>query len=354
MTTGGRLTRLARTRRLYTGEPYQLTRDALHGGDNRSPIPRADGAQARLEGEVLARLGTGGQWWRHPLGIAFVHPGSDSALVRLDSHTRFSSGTPYPRSAHALDRLLPSAEPEVQVTGVIGLRVAGIRGADLHLTLSGSDARVVLRGVPGTRWEPLLEERRLRCEEAGCPPLWRSPSLTDYEKADISAFGESWRAERDLDWLGSALLRRVGLFHTAGTAYSTRSWITGDEWIFELDTVLEAPPGHDDFLGRLMDPVWGPALRVDRFHCSCHERRDPDDRFYLRQCTYHLKHRALPRGGLQLRFRHGHAVYGSDARATLEDLGSPTKWLDRVLPVRASRPPVPSARRVPGLQTEGR
>ncbi|MFH9064337.1 hypothetical protein ACH4GM_24410 [Streptomyces coeruleorubidus] len=329
MTMGGRLTKLARTRQMYTGEPFQVTRNTMQGGDNRRPIPGATGAQAHLEAEVLAKLGTGGQWWSHPLGVARVRPASDWALVQLDGHTPFSNGTLYPRSAHALDRLLPSAEPDVQVYGVIGLRVAGTEGADLHLTLSGGSSRVILRGVTGTRWEELLDERWHRYEEAGSLPLWQSPTLTDHEEADVNS--EWWRAERDLDWLGSALLRRIAIFHTSSSAYSTRSWITGDEWIFELDTVIDVQPGHDDFLKRLMDPVWGPALRIDRYHCSCDEPRDPGDRLYLRQCTYHLTHRELPLGGLQLRFRHGHAVYGSDARSVLKSIG-PLKWLDRVLP----------------------
>ncbi|MFG3016369.1 hypothetical protein ACGFZB_39200 [Streptomyces cinerochromogenes] len=329
-----------------------MARDALHGGDNEHPVPDVAGDQARLEAEILAKLGTGGQWWSHPLGIAHVRPASASALVQLDSHTTFSSGTRYPRSAHALDRLLPSAEPGVQVTGVIGLRVADIEGADLHLTLSGSACRVVLRGTPGTRWDVLLDERWHRYEEAGCPPLWRSPSLTDYESRDIHGFAETWKAERDLDWLGSALLRRIALFHTAGSAYSTRSWITGDEWIFELDTVLEVPLGHDHFLTRLTDSVWGLALRITRHHCSCAEPRDPHERFYLRQCTYHLTHPVLPLGGLQLRFRHGHPVYGSDIRTTLERLGSPSKWLDRVLPTTGSEARTVSHRRDPSVRAE--
>ncbi|MEU8471149.1 hypothetical protein AB0F30_25160 [Streptomyces sp. NPDC029006] len=337
MTMGGRLTRLARTRQQYTGEPFQVSRHALHGGDNQRPVTEATGDQAHLEAEVLAKLGTGGQWWSHPLGIAHVRPAFQSALIQLDSHTRFRRGTPYPRTAHALDRLLPSAEPGVQVTGVIGLRVASIEGVDLHLSLSGTTSRVILRGVPGTRWDELLDERWHRWKEAGCPPLWRSPSLTDHEEADILGHPETWKDERDLDWIGSALLRRVALFHTWSSAYSTRSWITGDEWIFELDTVLGVPLGHDVFLERLLDPVWGLPLRVDRHHCSCAERRDPDEGVHLRQCTYHLRYIGLPRGGLQLRFRHGHAVYAStDLRAVLESVGSPVKWLDRVLPASSS------------------
>ncbi|MFI2757418.1 hypothetical protein ACH5A3_00865 [Streptomyces echinatus] len=353
MTMGGRLTRLARTRQQYTGEPFQVTRNALHGGDNGRPLPDTTGDQARLEAEVLAKLGTGGQWWSHPLGIAHVRPGPGSAVVQLDSHTRFSRGTPYPRSAHALDRLLPMAEPGVQVAGVIGLRVAGVEGADLHLTLSGSTCRVVLRGVPGTRWEELLDERWHRATEAGCPPLWYSPSLTSHESADIRNHGETWRDERHLDRLGSALLRRVALFHTSSSAYSTRSWITGDEWIFELDTVLGVPLAHDHFLARLMDPVWGLPLGVDRQHCSCGERRDPDERFYLRQCTYHLTYAARPHGGLQLRFRHGSAVYGSDARGTLKSVGSPMKWLDRVLPSSSPGLSAVTGRRRPARGSTG-
>lgn len=48
-------------------------------------------------------------------------------------------------SSHALDRLLPYAEPGIQVNGVMGLRVVDIDGADLHLGLVNSKSRTNAR-----------------------------------------------------------------------------------------------------------------------------------------------------------------------------------------------------------------
>ncbi|GGX72819.1 hypothetical protein GCM10010324_17800 [Streptomyces hiroshimensis] len=333
MTSGGRLIKLARTRQLYTGEPFHVAKETVRGGNNRSPLPVASVRQARLEAETFAKLCGGGQWWAHPFGIASVQAEAKSAVVYLDSHTTFRSGDPYPRSAHALDDLLPGAELGVQVNGIVGLRVAGIEGPDLHLTLAGGECHLILRGTAGTDWAEELDERWHRLEKAGSPPLWQEPQLTSHEETHIRDYPRVWRAHRGLDWLGSALLRRIAVFHTSSTAYSSRSWIHDDEWIFELDTVRGIKLDHDAFLSRLMDPLWGIPLRIHSQHCSC----DPDHQLghstYTLQCTYHLAHPDTNgRGGLQLRFRHGPGAYSGGTRSTLERLGSPAKWLDRVLP----------------------
>ncbi|MFF0158242.1 hypothetical protein ACFYRY_12030 [Streptomyces sp. NPDC005263] len=332
MTSGGRLEKLARTRQLYTGEPFSTAKSAMRGGDNRYPIHSSPLSQAHLEAQVFAKLCGGGQWWTHPLGLSHVQSTTQSAIVHLDSHTTFSSGTLYARSGHVLDQLLPCAEPGVQVNGVIGLRVVGIDGSDLHLTLAGSECHLVLRGMPGTDWAEELAERWRRYEKAEAPPLWQQPKLTAFEDAHIRDYPETWTAERNLDWLGSALLRRIAIFQTSSTAYSTRSWITGDELIFELDTVRGIRLEHDIFLRRLMDPVWGLPLRIEHQHCSCKPGQELGDSTYTLQCTYNLVHRSMTSGGLQLRFRHGPGVYTGGTRIKLESLGSPTEWLDRVLP----------------------
>ncbi|WP_159047605.1 hypothetical protein [Streptomyces sp. WM6378] len=269
--------------------------------------------------------------------------------MHLDSHTTLTNGTSYARSGHALDQLLPSAEPGIQVNGVVGLRVVGINGPDLHLTLAGSECHLVLRGIPGTDWAEELHERWLRYEKAEAPPLWQNPKLTAFENSHIRDYPETWAAERGLDWLGSALLRRVAIFQTSSTAYSTRSWITGDEWIFELDTVRGIKLEHDAFLRRLMDPVWGLPLRIEYQHCSCNPEQELGDSTYTLQCTYNLGHRSMASGSLQLRFRHGPGVYAGGTRIKLERLYSPSEWLDRVLPKRspdvASSSDTPSAAR---------
>ncbi|MER7573086.1 hypothetical protein [Streptomyces sp. NPDC126514] len=332
MTSGGRLQQLARTRQLYTGEPFAVAKNAMRGRNNLHPIHSSPLPQAHLEAELFAKLCGGGQWWAHPLGLSHVQSTTKSAVVHLDSHTTFGSGTPYARSSHALDQLLPSAEPGVQVNGVVGLRVVGIDGSDLHLTLVDSECHVVLRGIPETDWAEALDERKRRYERAEAPPLWQQSKLTSFEEAHIRDYPETWKAERGLDWLGSALLRRIAIFQTFSTAYSTRSWITGDEWIFELDTVRGIRLEHDVFLRRLMDPVWGLPLRTERRHCSCRPERELGDSRFTLQCTYNLVHSGRNRGGLQLRFRHGPRVYAGGTRSKLEALGSPIRWLDRVLP----------------------
>ncbi|MFE9900218.1 hypothetical protein [Streptomyces achromogenes] len=68
MTSGGRLEKLARTRQLYTGEPFAVAKNAMHGKDNRHPIHSGPLSQSHLEAEVFAKLYDGGQWWAHPLG----------------------------------------------------------------------------------------------------------------------------------------------------------------------------------------------------------------------------------------------------------------------------------------------
>ncbi|MFC8129659.1 hypothetical protein [Streptomyces sp. NPDC057302] len=332
MTSGGRLEKLARTQQLYTGEPFAVAKKVMRGRDNHHPIHSGRPQQAHLEAEVFAKLCSGGQWWAHPLGLSHVQSTTKSTVVHLDSHTTLSNGTSYARSGHALDQLLPSAEPGVQVNRVVGLRVVGIDGSDLHLTLVDSECHLVLRGIPGTDWAGELDECLRRYEKAEAPPLWQEPKLTTFEEAHIRDYPEMWKAERGLDWLGSALLRRIAIFQTASTAYSTRSWITGDEWIFELDTVRGIRLEHDVFLRHLLDPVWGLPLRIERQYCSCRPEQELGDSTYTLQCTYNLVHRGMNSGGLQLRFRHGPGVYTGGTRIKLGELGAPFRWLDRVLP----------------------
>ncbi|MEU2060347.1 hypothetical protein [Streptomyces sp. NPDC013455] len=245
-------------------------------------------------------------------------------------------------SDYALAHLLPVAEPGFQVGGVMRLRVAGVRGTDLHLKLADTDSRLVLRGAPGTRWRHLLADRRRALEEDGFVPLWDEAEPSSYELEDEREYASLVSRSQDLAWLGSALLRRIAIFQNFSTAYSTRSWITGDEWIFELDTHRDVPLAHDVFVDRLVDDVWGLPLRVARRHCDC-GLRSTTGRGY--QCTYYLRHRNpdMP-GVMQIRFRWGDPVYG-DPRERLQELHADRAWLDRVLPCRPHRPAGPALRK---------
>ncbi|MFJ2891931.1 hypothetical protein ACIO53_38465 [Streptomyces sp. NPDC087305] len=339
MSAGGRLTALARTRITYTGEPYQFALEALKNARTPTPLPDSTGDQALLESQVLSKLGDGGSWSAHPTGIANVRlsPGRP-IVVHLDSHVGLSQGGSCPVAWHALDRLLPYASTGIQVDGVLGLRIGAIRGRDLHLTLAETESRLIIRGVPGTTWEDYLDERWDDLVRLRAAPLWRSPSFSDLERRDEQSHPLVRGAEKDIAWAGAGLLRRIALFHTSSSAYSTRSWISGSEWIFELDTRHGIRLDHDTLLARLTDPVWGMPLRVVKHHCTCDDPPLEHD-WYMRQCTYELAHSDGPRCGLQFRFRWGRAAYGKDARKQLERLGADVGWLDRVLPgdTRGSR-----------------
>lgn len=332
MSAGGRLPTLVRKRIAYTGEPYQFALEALRNAGHPMPLPDSWGDQALLESQVLSKLGDGGSWSAHPLGISGVRLSPDKPVeVHLDSHVELSKGEDYPMAWHVLDRLLPYAEPDIQVNGILGLRIAAIRGNYLHLKLAETESRLVIRGIPGTRWEDYLDERWDSLVKADAPPLWRSPLVSDHERKDEQSHPHVRRTERDIAWIGAGLLRRIGLFHTSSSAYSTRSWITGNEWIFELDSRYDVPLDHDTLLARLTAAGWGLPLRMIEHHCTCNGPQLESDR-YIRQCTYELAHRERPGCGLQLRFRWGPAVYGRDVRRQLERLGADIDWLDRVLP----------------------
>ncbi|QLI99898.1 hypothetical protein HZZ00_02150 [Streptomyces sp. NEAU-sy36] len=290
----------------------------------------------------MKELGRGGEWWAHPVGIAGVRLMPGQSVVVLDSHSGSRPGRDIPMAEYALAHLLPSADPGVQVGGVMRLRVLGIRKADLHLQLAQTDSRLVLRGAPGTRWRSLLAQRRRELGEGGFAPLWDEIEPSPYELEDERKFASLVQTERDLAWLGSGLLRRIAIFQNFSTAYSTRSWITGDEWIFELDTHRDVPLAHDVFLDRLMDDVWGLPLRITRRHCAC-SLQGTARRGY--QCTFYLEHQRpdVP-GVMQVRFRWGDPVYGDDARQRLEDLNADREWLDRVLPRRIGQPSGPAVR----------
>lgn len=331
MAAGGRLTHLARTRSSYSGEPFQYASEALRSHRQAPLLPVAHGEQVLLEAQVMKELGRGGEWWAHPVGIAGVRLMPGRSVVVLDSHSGTRTGRKFPMADYALAHLLPSAAPGVQVGGVMRLRVIGVRNVDLRLKLVETDSRLVLRGAPGTRWRPLLAQRKRDLEEGGFVPLWDEAEPSPYELQDEREFASLVQTDRELAWLGSGLLRRIAIFQNFSTAYSTRSWITGDEWIFELDTLRDVPLAHDAFLERLMGDVWGLPLRITRRHCDCSLQRTW--RGY--QCTFYLEHQRpdVP-GVMQIRFRWGDPAYGNDVRQRLEDLDADRDWLDRVLPRR--------------------
>jgi hypothetical protein len=231
MSARGFRTKRIRMRRLYTGESYSHLKGSRTPIDKEKPVPAAEADQALLESQVMAHLAHGSDWWAHPVGISEVHipPGGD-VVVYLDGHTALLDGQTFAMSSYAVAHLLPYAEPGIQVSGAPGLRVKAIRGTDLHLTRVGGDSHLVLRGTPGTRWQQELSDRWRSLDSGGYPPLWWEPALSSFERDDEAKHPRVRKRDRDFAWLGSGLLRRVALFHTSNSSYSTRSWLADGEW----------------------------------------------------------------------------------------------------------------------------
>ncbi len=331
-----RFTALVRTRCDYTGESYRVLHGRLNDPSVRNGrIPDATNAdQAQVESDVLTALVQLGVWTAHPLGIARVRPtGGGSVMVHLDSHTELHGGGVFSLSQIAVEALLPYAVPDGELCGVMGLRINGVSRNDLHLGRVGTNSTIVIRGVPGARWRTHIDERRRTLEAERLIPLWDQPSESGHERAWRTT--HPWIAElsRTYAWLGSALLRRTALFHTASSAWSTRSWRDGATWVFEMTSDADAPTDHDSFLTRLTDPAWGTPMRVrESSYCSCDWSRSA---LFDRECTFELEHLTEPEAVLQLRFvvrnrRPDDWVAGF--RARLRRIGADPRWIDRVLP----------------------
>ncbi|MEU7642503.1 hypothetical protein AB0C11_41995 [Streptomyces sp. NPDC039016] len=199
----------------------------------------------------------------------------------------------------------------------------------------GTKSCVILRGVAGTNWKEELEkqwEKFSKYQEM--VPLWQAPTLTDPEKSDLESLPEHWDRKNNLAWIGSGILRRLALLHTSVNSCTVSAWITGDEWIFELDGAPRVPLNHDLFIHRLSDPTWGLGLKVDSHYCYCHSPEYGN----MYQCTYYLHPDHNGSGTLQFRFRYGALVNVKETRRTLADVNASTDWLARVLPERSDDP----------------
>jgi hypothetical protein len=323
----------AERRCALTKEAYQYARSEI----DRSGcfgLPRASTDQAYLESQVMEYVASGNEWWAHPVGIAGIRIAPSELLVLLDPHTGVADGAPWPMTEYALDHLLPYAESAAEVSGAIGLRAKALSKTDLLLRSVGTSARVVLRGQPGTNWRQLLAERRsvdARSGADGSRPLWSEPELTVYERAHMADFRSVSKSRRGRAALGSALLRRIGLFERYSAAYSTKSWVKGTEWILEMESAYDAALGHDVLLDALTDPVFGLPLTVSRHHCNC-AYATPE---WETSCVFHVGHSEL--GLVQIRFRSAEVAERERYRTTLTGAKAAQGWLDRVLPPGAGR-----------------
>ncbi|MFJ4679114.1 hypothetical protein [Kitasatospora sp. NPDC088783] len=349
----------AKTFRRYTGVPSGA----------RIPDPRpellhaAHPGQELLEHQVFLHLrGNGGLSTGHLLGIAWTLPLPDRTVVRLDPVALDTRDHRYSNTFLALQRLLPYQGPEGPTThhfpGVPGLRVRDIDNAGLHLTLTHHpNSHLVLTGPSPKGWHTRLAQHEADLADSGCQPLW---SRTDLAPAEIH-----WQQHypvRPWTWVGSGLLRRVGLLTAATNAHTAHFQDRSDEVCISLEHLHPALPAHDRHGGRttdrlvehLLDTGWGMPVRVETQHCDCRHTR-PDrphthDDTYDRHCRTILAHRDGRPGRIQLRFLSTEArapfpagLSLAEARDELAGAGAPAKWIRRILPDPAAPTrPLPS------------
>nr|BEK71479.1 hypothetical protein KPHV_87060 [Kitasatospora purpeofusca] len=333
----------ARLYRRYTGSPPAY----LKNPNAPRPLPLADApgaGQEVLEHRVLMGLRGGELFTAHPLSIAWSRVLPDRTLVRLD-RTGFAVGDRYDVAARVLEVLLPYADPRQSpgdgVQNTSGLRAA-VGPDGLHLTSAEhSGALVVLTGPDRVRWKDLLAERHAELEQQGHQPLWEQERFTEQEHAQ----GQALLPRQPWEWVGSALLRRIGLFASdASTAYRVDYWESPVGTLsVELAHAHPALPDHDRLVADLTDPAFGmPAVVADHY-CSC--RRSLPDRPYTRDASYGrhchttLAHRDGRPGRINLRFASSPARRDANTLAAVNELrrqlasvGTPGGRLRRILP----------------------
>lgn len=218
------------------------------------------------------------------------------------------------------NNLLPVRTSDGQATGVPGLRVLKNKAQDLTVGMVGSTARLTLRA--NTHWRRRLPHHRQEVLTNNSEPLWDSDRLTAAEQA--SAIPE----HDQLAWLGSGLLRRIGIFHTVSTAYKVKGIVSEGLWTIDMGIHPDISPDHNAFVTRLTNPVHGLPLTVDNRTCTC-GRTPPTAHSTEHECRIELRPQdpQLP-GRLQLRFQTSTPpVHLAD---TLKTAGADQRWLTHI------------------------
>lgn len=229
----------------YTGESFQYLKSS---GIGAGPIPPAAGSQALLEAQVLNELGSPGGRYAHPLGIVRFRIGCDGVpVVVLDGHTETVLGKIGPANRTVLEVLLPFYESGVQVHGIPDLRVISARGRELLVGLVGTEARLMLVASAGSGYVHEIHDRERDLVSAGFVPLWTESIRTPFEQEHLAMYPPLH--EFEMTWLGSGLLRRIGLFRTMSSAYSTDMWISTDTRTIEMISCLDVPFVTSSWLG---------------------------------------------------------------------------------------------------------
>ncbi|WP_258018067.1 hypothetical protein [Streptomyces noursei] len=302
------------------------------------PAPAASPAQTRLESLVLEQLGTSPSLCAHPFGIASLTSASTSLTLHIDAYMGLER---YSFPEHCLNRLLPTAsapDNEKDVPGIPGLRVSGIEagGRQLHLHLHmvkdpGQAATLVLvlpRGLE-EGWEVIERRHRHWCEDNGLRPLWTTPHLDPVEADYLNAYPSLEGSQARRAAVGSALLRRIALFHTAAAFYRVQCWDDADSWKIDARTAHPRALWHDQLLQRLCHPRWGLPVHVAHRFCHCAEPNAPYQ--WNHTCAFYFDgHTTGKDDPIYLRVHASPEGRNYDWQIkTLRQVGAPEDWMAR-------------------------
>lgn len=308
-----------------------------------NPPAAASPAQAVLESRILEQLGTSPDLCAHPFGIAALSNGTRSSLtVHLDAYLGQER---YSFPEHCLSRLLPAAPasggPD-DLLGVPGLRVKGTedRGRKLHLRMAEDlepDVGLVLALPSGMAegWEEIGRRHRHWCEDNGMQPLWMRQATDRLEADCLNGYPSLERARAKRSVVGSALLRRIALFHTVAAFYRVQCWEDGDSWKIDARTAHPRAHGHDQLIQRLCHPRWGLPVTMSHRFCFCADPYAPYQWGYTCSLYFGGRH-----GGeddpIYLRVHASPEGRDYDWQIrTLRQIGAPEGWMARALPQQA-------------------
>ncbi|MFG2885675.1 hypothetical protein ACGFYV_25855 [Streptomyces sp. NPDC048297] len=305
------------------------------------PAPAASPAQARLESLALEQLGTSPDLCAHPFGIASLSSTATSLTLHLDAylgHKRYS----FPE--HCLSQLLPAAPApgsDDDPHGIPGLRMSGIEasGRQLHLHTvkdPGQTATLVLALPKGLTedWADIERRHRRWCDDNGLRPLWTDSQLDGVESRHVNAYPslEASRARRAA--VGSGLLRRIALFHTATAFYRVQCWDDGESWKIDARTAHPRARWHDQLLHRLCHPRWGLPVRVAHRFCRCAEPGSPFQ--WDHTCDFYFDSNTGNDDPIYLRVHASPEGHDYDRQfAILHQVGAPLGWMTRAFPEQA-------------------
>ncbi|MFG2716209.1 hypothetical protein ACGFX2_37615 [Streptomyces goshikiensis] len=318
-----------------SGQPRRAGLPTTH------PAPAASPTQALLESRVLEQLGTPPDLCAHPFGIAALSSLTRTSLtLHLDAYLGRERHS-FPE--HCLGRLLPAAPAAGDdLPGIPGLRVCGIEARGRHLRLRmvedlGSDAELVL-ALPSELmegWEEVERRHRRWCEDNGTRPLWASPTIDPLESAYLGAYPslEGARVRRSV--VGSALLRRIALFHTVAAFYRVLCWDEGDSWKIDARTAHPRAHWHDQLMQRLCHPRWGLPVEVSHRFCFCAEPYAPYQ--WGHTCSFYFGGRTTTQDDpIYLRVHASPEGHDYDEQIrTFRQIGAPEGWMTRALPPQA-------------------